>query len=172
MFSPTSAEITLRRATETDQPVIRRMVTCECLNPRDVHWQNFLIAEQDERIVGIGQIRLHGTIKELGSLVVAPEVRGQGVGAALVRALEARAGLPLYLMCGAHNVGYYTRLGYRDLPDRERPAVMLPPRPLLWLVERVLRMRIHIMVKEENGTAKARRTRSTVPFSSRPPRLL
>ena len=150
MYSPTSTETTLRRATEDDQRIIRRMVTSECLNPRDVHWQNFLIAESDDRIVGIGQIRLHGTIKELGSLVVAPEMRGQGVGAALVRALEARAGLPLYLMCGAHNVAYYTRLGYRDLPDAERPAAMLPPRPLLWLIERVLRMRVHIMVKKED----------------------
>jgi N-acetylglutamate synthase-like GNAT family acetyltransferase len=149
MFSPNNPEVTLRRATESDQPIIRRMVTSECLNPRDVHWQNFLIAEQDARIVGIGQIRLHGTIKELGSLVVAPDVRGLGVGAALVEALEARAGLPLYLMCAAHNVSYYTRLGYRDLPPDERPAVMLPPRALLWVVEHVLRMRIHIMVKQK-----------------------
>lgn len=148
MSSPTSAEITLRPATEDDQPTIRRMVTSECLNPRDVHWQNFLIVEQDDRIVGIGQIRLHGTVKELGSLVVTPEMRGQGIGAALVRALEARAGLPLYLMCASHNVPYYRRLGYHDLPDDERPAAMLPPRILLWLVERVLRMKIHIMVKE------------------------
>jgi N-acetylglutamate synthase-like GNAT family acetyltransferase len=147
MYSPTNAEITLRRATEGDQPIIRRMVTAECLNPRDVHWQNFLIAESGDRIVGIGQIRLHGTIKELGSLVVAPEMRGQGIGAALVHALETRAGLPLYLMCSAHNVPYYARLGYRDLPDDERPAAMLPPRPLLWLIERVLRMRVHIMLK-------------------------
>ncbi len=148
MYSPTSAEITLRRATEDDQPIIRRMVTSECLNPRDVHWQNFLIAESGDRIVGIGQIRLHGTIKELGSLVVAPEMRGQGVGAALVAALEARAGLPLYLMCGSHNVPYYTRLGYREVLGDARPAAMLPPRALLWFVERVLRLTIHIMVKE------------------------
>jgi N-acetylglutamate synthase-like GNAT family acetyltransferase len=139
--------LTLRRATEADQPLIRRLVTSECLNPRDVHWQNFLIAEQDEHIVGIGQIRLHGMLKELGSLVVIPEMRGQGVGAALVTALEERAGLPLYLMCAPHNVGYYERLGYRDLPPSERPAAMLPSRALLWLIESLLRMRIHIMVK-------------------------
>lgn len=149
MYSRISPHTTLRRATEDDQPTIRRMVTSECLNPRDLHWQNFLIAEDGDRIVGIGQIRLHGTLKELGSLVVAPDVRGQGVGAALVAALEARAGLPLYLMCAPHNVAYYTRLGYRDLPPAARPAAILPPRLILWVVERLLRMRIHVMLKSE-----------------------
>ncbi|MBE0688760.1 MAG: GNAT family N-acetyltransferase, partial [Anaerolineae bacterium] len=110
---------TLRRAVEADQPIIRRLVLSECLNPRDVHWQNFLVAEDEEekRIIGIGQIRLHGTVKELGSLVILPEYRGQGLGAALISALESQAGYPLYLMCASDKVPYYRRFGYYLLDE-------------------------------------------------------
>jgi N-acetylglutamate synthase-like GNAT family acetyltransferase len=144
----------LRKAEESDQRTIVRMVLSELLNPRDLRWQNFLIAEDDEgHIVGIGQVRLHptpqGIVKELASLVVAPSQRGEGVGRALVAALEAQAGLPLYLMCAPHNVAYYQRLGYRDLPKAEMPSGILPPRPIVWFIETVLRTPLHIMLKSE-----------------------
>lgn len=140
--------ITLRKAHEDDQPVIRRMVMSECLNPRAVHWQNFLVAEAGDRIVGIGQIRLHGRIKELGSLVVLPEYRGQGVGAALMEALETRGGLPMYLMCASHNIPYYQRYGYSLVHGAEIPAEMLPPGWIVWAAEHLLRARINIMRKD------------------------
>jgi len=140
---------TLRRAVETDQPIIRRMVLSECLNPRDVHWQNFLVAEDeaDKRIIGIGQIRLHGTLKELGSLVIHPEYRGLGLGAALIDALETRAGYPLYLMCAGDKVAYYRRFGYQALADEDIPPVILP-RWALWIVRHAFRGRVAVMRKE------------------------
>ncbi|MCC6616292.1 MAG: GNAT family N-acetyltransferase [Anaerolineae bacterium] len=140
---------TLRRAVEADQPTIRRMVLSECLNPRDVHWQNFLIAEDEaeRRIIGIGQIRLHGTLKELGSLVIAPEYRGLGLGAALIEALETRAGFPLYLMCAGDKVSYYRRFGYQPLADADIPASILP-RWVLWIVRHIFRSQVAVMLKE------------------------
>ncbi|MCA9907561.1 MAG: GNAT family N-acetyltransferase, partial [Anaerolineae bacterium] len=119
---------TIRRAVESDQPVICRLVRSECLNPRDVHWQNFLVVENGSRIIGIGQIRLHGAVKELGSLVVLPEYRGQGVASALIAALEAQAGYPLYLMCANDKVAYYQRFGYAVLDDMDIPTAIIPRR--------------------------------------------
>lgn len=166
--------VTLRKATEDDQRTIYRMVLSELLNPRDLRWQNFIVAEDDDtgQIVGIGQIRLHilnesgGTqramsaanhpatpplapdiIKELASIVVAPAYRGQGIGAALVAALEARAGSPLYLMCAPHNFAYYQRLGYVENDNAAAADAILPPPIVMWFVRRVLRAHIHIMKK-------------------------
>jgi GNAT superfamily N-acetyltransferase len=170
---------TLRKATQDEQTTIFRLVLSELLNPRDLRWQNFIIAEDDEtgQIVGIGQIRLHETphppapspmeagrggemqaigddiskqptiIKELASIVVVPGYRGQGIGATLIAALEARAGYPLYLMSGSHNVAYYQRLGYVETDDAAAAEAILPPRVVMWFVRRVLRAKIHIMKK-------------------------
>ncbi|MCL4250368.1 MAG: GNAT family N-acetyltransferase [Anaerolineae bacterium] len=136
----------IRRAVESDQPVIRRLVRSECLNPRDVHWQNFLVVEDESRIIGIGQIRLHGTVKELGSLVVLPEYRGQGVGGALISALEMQAGYPLYLMCRNDRVSYYQRFGYVVLSDAHIPPAMIPRR-VLWIARHLLRGQFAVMLK-------------------------
>jgi amino-acid N-acetyltransferase len=145
----TYSPYTLRRATEADQPTIQRMVSSERLNPRDVHWQNFIIAEdEDERIIGIGQIRLHDRVKELGSLVVLPEYRGQGVGAAIMQALETRGGYPMHLMCGAHNVAYYQRFGYRLLADGEIPREMMQPAWAWWIIRKLLRIPVQFMCKD------------------------
>ena len=140
----------LRRAIEADQPIIRRMVRAEWLNPRDVHWQNFLVAEDEteKRIIGIGQIRMHGALKELGSLIILPEYRGLGLGAALIEALEARAGFPLYLMCAGNKVPYYRRFGYEALEDRDIPPVILP-RWVLWIIRHVFRGRVAVMRKDD-----------------------
>jgi GNAT superfamily N-acetyltransferase len=55
----------------------------------------------------------------LGQLVVKPEQRGQGIGAALVRAVLARAGgfghRQVYLYTGGTLPEYYDRLGWREL---------------------------------------------------------
>jgi N-acetylglutamate synthase-like GNAT family acetyltransferase len=119
---------TLRPATAADQPLIRQWVRAARLNTLRLDWHNFLIAEQTNtastQVVGIGQLRPHrdGTL-ELASLVVAPEVRGQGVGTMLVNALIARAehldkSRSLYLMCESAKVPYYQRFGFVEVTRR------------------------------------------------------
>ena len=57
-----------------------------------------------------------GPVAHLGRLAVLPAARGTGLGAALVRAVEARAaerGLAVvYLAAQTHAVQFYERLGY------------------------------------------------------------
>ena len=138
----------LRKAIESDQPTIRRMVRQEGLNPLDVRWQNFIVAvDESDAIIGIGQIRLHPTCKELGSLIVRSEYRGQGIGAALIAALEQIAGYPLYLDCAGHNKPYYERFGYREVTGAEIPPGMLPP-PAIMRVARWLGVKVHVMRKD------------------------
>ena len=131
-------EFTLRDATASDQATIRAMVRGAHLNPMRLDWPNFLIAETTAlrpggsrpRTVGIGQLRPHdGGILELASLVVDEAHQGQGIGRALVQALIARAGGPLYLYCEGHNETYYRQFGFHTLTrleDVPRPIRFMP----------------------------------------------
>jgi amino-acid N-acetyltransferase len=136
----------IRPATETDQTTIRQMVSAEHLDPTALKWQNFLMAEQDGKVVGIGQVRQHPDCRELGSLVVLPDYRGQGIAANLIAALEARAGLPMYLFTRDRMDGYYQQFGYQQIRYWDAPRT-LRLKFLIPMVFRVFGVRIIVMRK-------------------------
>lgn len=129
---PLTSTFTLRPGQAEDQPVIRALVRQEWLDPTSLDWRNFLVAEDARgRVLGIGQVKPLPGVRELGSLVVVPEYRAQGVGAALIHALLAREQGPLYLLCGDHRVPYYRKfgfhiIGWRDAPWPIRAKLLLP----------------------------------------------
>ena len=119
----TLAEITIRRAVEGDQAEIRTMVRAEALNPRNLDWSRFLVAEVGERIVGSQQVRVHsGGTREIASRVVLPQFRGRGIGTELMRAALVREPGPLYVQCSAKWAPYYERFGFR----RVKPSELTP----------------------------------------------
>lgn len=71
------------------------------------------VAVVDGAVVGTGRLLPSGTI---GRMAVAPAVRGQGIGTAVLAVLEDRArerGLPaVELHAQIHAVGFYDRYGY------------------------------------------------------------
>ena len=106
----------LRRARADDQATIRALVRGERLDPMTLDWPNFLVAEDDGgRLIGIGQIKPLRGARELGSLVVVPDWRERGVGAALIRALMADEPGPLFLVCRPMRVPYYRKFGFREI---------------------------------------------------------
>lgn len=115
------SEITIREATESDAETIKAMVHREHLNPLSLKWQNFLIAEVDDAIAGIGQIKPYGDCEELASIITNPDYRGQGVARRLIAQLEDSAGRPLYLKCAAPMESYYKQFGYETITWREAP---------------------------------------------------
>jgi amino-acid N-acetyltransferase len=113
---------TLRRAVQADQTSITALVRAAGINPFDLHWQRFLVAEERGWIIGAAQIKPHRDgSRELASLAVVPAYRGQGVGGALVNALLATEGGTVYLTCADRLEGYYTRLGFQRLEFHEMP---------------------------------------------------
>ena len=51
--------ISIRPAVEADQETIISFIRQAKLNPRNLHWQNFLVAENDGKIVGIRQVKVY-----------------------------------------------------------------------------------------------------------------
>ena len=110
----------------------------EALCRPDVH---FLVARSDHRVLGTGALALRDGYGEVKAMFTAPAARGQGVGAALLHAIEAEArqrALPwLRLETGAAlaaAVRLYERAGFRrcarfgDYPDD--PASLFLEKPL------------------------------------------
>lgn len=109
--------ITLRPAVETDQPGIRDLIHRVGINPMDLNWRHFLIAEAgDGTFIGCGQLKPHndGSL-ELASLAVEESYRGQGVARLLIEKLLAEGTRPLYLMCRPELRTLYERFGFQDI---------------------------------------------------------
>jgi len=138
--------VTIRAATESDERTIKQMVRTEHLDPTSLRWQHFLVAEHEGNIVGIGQLRDYPGCQELGSLVVLPEYRGSGIAGQLIRALEARAGRPLYLFCRDRMESYYGRFGYKRIGYWSAPPA-LRLKMLLPMTFRIFGIRIILMRK-------------------------
>lgn len=115
----------IRRARADDQATIRALVHGERLDPMTLDWPNFLVAEDDAgRIIGIGQVKPLRGARELGSLVVVPDWRERGVGAALIHALMADEPGPLFLVCRPMRVPYYGKFGFREIGLREAQGAL------------------------------------------------
>jgi len=146
-YSPDAKTRNIRPATAADDTTIRRMVRAARLDPTSLHWRNFLVAEQDGKLIGVGQIKPHPGCQELGSLVVLPAYRGQGVADALIAGLEVRAGRPLYLFCQDNMTAYYGRFGYQLIRYWDAPW-FLKLKMLIPLAFRLFGVRIVIMRKD------------------------
>ena len=110
--------ITLRPAIAADQAVIIRLVIQNNLNPLGLSWQNFIVAvDKEDQFLGCGQIKNHGDIEELASLVVVQEWQGHGVSTVLMDALIKRAKRPLWLMCESPLVSYYDKFGFSEVKE-------------------------------------------------------
>lgn len=114
--------VIIRPAIEADQLSIVSLIRQAKINPRNLHWQNFLIAEENGQIVGIRQVKVHsqGT-REVASGFVRPEYQRQGISAQLMNEILRRENSPLYLMCNKKWKRYYEQFGFRDVRLAELP---------------------------------------------------
>jgi amino-acid N-acetyltransferase len=116
------ATLVLRAAAPPDQATITQLVHAERLNPHGLDWKNFVLASIDDRIVGAVQMRQHADgARELGSLVVAPPHRRQGIAGRLITALLAQHPGTVHVITARANAEHYRRWGFRTLASRHAP---------------------------------------------------
>jgi len=116
--------LTTRPATAADERAIHRIIREAHLPRMNLHWPNFLVADEDGDTVGVGQVKSHGDgSREVASIAVVPKRQGEGVGTTVINALLAReAGVVLHLSCRRELEGYYERFGF----SRIEPAAYPP----------------------------------------------
>ena len=118
--------VTVRRAHTADQPTITAIVRRGRLNPADLQWQRFVIAERDGHAVGVAQLRAHPDgCTELASLVVEPDSRGHGIAAQMVDALLAEERAPVYALIDRRFVDHFARWRFALVDPRQLPRSVL-----------------------------------------------
>jgi N-acetylglutamate synthase-like GNAT family acetyltransferase len=112
----------IRPAVQADQPTIVSLIRQAKINPRNLNWERFLIAEEENQIVGIRQVKVHkqGT-REVASGFVLPGYQHRGISALLMNEILYRENGTLYLMCAKRWKKYYEQFGFRDLKLAELP---------------------------------------------------
>jgi N-acetylglutamate synthase-like GNAT family acetyltransferase len=115
--------ITIRPARQEEQQTIVSLIHQAKINPRNLHWERFLVAEEKGQIIGIRQVKIHtqGT-REVGSGFVLPKYQHQRVSAQLMEKILAREAGPLYLMCRKKWSPYYEQFGFRPVRIHQLPA--------------------------------------------------
>jgi amino-acid N-acetyltransferase len=115
--------ITIRPARPEDQETIVSYVRQAKINPRNLHWENFLVAEENGKLIGMRQVKVHkqGT-REVGSGFVLPEYRRQGISAHLMNEILSREQGVLYLMCRDQRAPYYEQFGFQQVGVDQLPA--------------------------------------------------
>jgi len=140
---------TIRPATEADQATIRRLIREANLNRMSLEWPNFVVAEQDGAVVGLGQVKPHRDgSRELASIAVVPAQQGSGVGSAVIRTLLARETGVLHLTCRRQMQGYYERFGFRRLQPSEFPPYFKRLIPIVNMFTPLLKTEILVMRRE------------------------
>ena len=108
----------IRPATRQDFAEIRALIHAVSINPTGLDWRRFLVAvSPDNTLLGCGQIKPHfDGSRELASIAVQEQMRGQGVARAVILELLARESTrPLYLMCRARLEPLYRKFGFRAI---------------------------------------------------------
>lgn len=118
-------KVTLRAARAEDQKVIRKMVRQARINPFGLHWPDFIIAEREGQIVGIGQVKEHRDgSRELASIAVRPAYQRQGIATAIIRELLSREEGVLYLTCRTYMEDFYKPFGFYRVSGDELSGYM------------------------------------------------
>jgi N-acetylglutamate synthase-like GNAT family acetyltransferase len=119
----------------------------------NVHWPNFLVADDDGKIVGVGQVKSHGDgSRELASIAVLPPRQREGIGIAVIDALLAREpGVVLHLSCPRALERYYARFGFRRIELAAYPPYFRRTTALVNLISRLFGIHLIVMRREVAG---------------------
>lgn len=119
------ADFCIRPALEKDHPAIRALIREVQINPIGLNWRHFLVAiSPADKLIGCGQIKRHlDGSREVASIAVQENARGQGVARAIIEGLLAlETTRPLYLMCRKKLEPLYNKFGFLAISQSDMPV--------------------------------------------------
>lgn len=87
----------LRQALPSDMSSIYNTSAKYNLESDDMRAEEFIIAEENNKIIGIGRLKVHPDTLELGTIGVVEEYRNQGVAVKIINALLEKTNSDVYL---------------------------------------------------------------------------
>ncbi len=150
----------LRPAVKTDFPSIRRIIYSARINPGGLDWRRFMVACRADpggggEIIGCGQVKPHRDgSRELASIAVVPNWRGQGIARAIIErlmAVERARGATsspqvLYLTCRAHLGPFYEQFGFQRVSFQEMPPYFRRISRIVGLLQKLTRREEGLLV--------------------------
>ncbi|HUF54212.1 MAG TPA: pyridoxal-phosphate dependent enzyme [Dehalococcoidia bacterium] len=115
MTTGAQSEIAFSPATAADMEFIRSQLEGERLDTQRLEPEQFITIREDGCIVALGRVKPYEHTYELGSLCVAPDRRGRGLGEAITRELIRRFPQDEVYLTTDASVGlpaYYERFGF------------------------------------------------------------
>jgi amino-acid N-acetyltransferase len=138
----------LRPAVASDLEQIKGLVRGAQLDQTQLRVAQFVVIVAGAEVVACGQLRRFGRVRELGSLVVAREWRGQGLAEVIIGQLLAEADGPVYLECLDKLVPFYQKYGFVRVGWRALPRELKPKFGLTQVLARVVRFELAMMVHQ------------------------
>lgn len=139
--------IVIRPPDRAEFETARRILKAAGLDPTTpLRFEHTLVAVDESKVVGIGQVKYHSDCREIGSLVVLPEYQRRGIATQIIAELEAKAGRPVYLTCYYKMEPFYRRLGYEVVPFNQSPG-SFRWKLALTLLLRLVGRRVYLMRK-------------------------
>ena len=114
-------ELHIRPATAQEMPAIQHLAEEYALDTERLEATQFLVAEEQGRLVGFGRLKPYPDAVELGCLGVVPERRGSGVARQLVEHLLSHVQGEVYVTTDLPALG--RKLGFEE--TKEAPASIL-----------------------------------------------
>ncbi len=109
----------IREAEWSERRDIKTLVRRSELNPVGIDWRRFLVAIDDVgEIVGIGQIKIHRSARELASIAVVPSWQGKGVARGIIERLLRDSLRELWLTCRSQLIPFYLLFGFAEVRER------------------------------------------------------
>lgn len=114
-----------RKSKKEDELAILDILNSVSGDARDIDFEDFLVAEDGNKIIGCIRIKNIGGCFELASLAVSPEYRKKGIGSKLVRKIISDSvERPLYLLCSAENESFYQKFGFQRTDIENLPEAL------------------------------------------------
>jgi GNAT superfamily N-acetyltransferase len=123
------------------------------INPTGLDWRRFVVAvDGSGRLLGGGQIKPHGDgTRELASIAVWPEYRGQGIARAVIEYLLEHNPPPLYLTCRTPLEALYSKFGFTPLADGQMTPYFRRLSRAFGVLARIFPHRIGLSVMRWDG---------------------
>ncbi|HNS03501.1 MAG TPA: GNAT family N-acetyltransferase [Anaerolineae bacterium] len=118
-------ELRIRPATAADERMIKATIKRAGLDRTGLNWRNFQVAEDKAGVMaGLCQVRRYRGVRELGSLYVRPDLRGRGLGGALINVCLAAEQPPVHLECIEDRQSFYEAHDFQRIPLWEAPPAL------------------------------------------------
>jgi len=151
----------IRPAIQSDQKTIEQLIHDVGINPMSLDWHRFVIADDDGKTIGIGQVKQHGDgSRELASIAVIPERQKQGIASEIIRQLLTKESGAVYLTCRNQLETFYTRFGFRRIDRAEMTPYFRRIIRLANIFMPLMRGGVRILVMKRNTSTEDGRRRT------------